>query len=384
MKKNIKLALLLLLICVPTFTQALSISRPDKTFFYEMQPGDEITQKIILTNTGNKEQVFKLYGADGASTLEGNLAAKQSNQKQENIGLWLNFEQNNVTLQANETKEINYTIKIPATTPPGSYAGGIAAEEIPTAANAAEKLNSANGMGLVSVMRFVLPIYVKIPGEKITDYQWNDFSYSQDPVPIFYLKLQNKGNAIIKINGYTEIINTNENYQQTQETEEKSYYEKSQKVLQPNIIEHHFELLTNQELNVPVKWTEPPLYGNFKAKTVLTFSEYDLIKGKQTVLQTLEKEINFSIVPWSIIKQISILLIIILGFIAITLIFIKRYHKQLIKHSTNYTVAAGDTLEKIAETQKINWKKIAKINNLAPPYSLKAGTIILLPPKKNG
>jgi LysM repeat protein len=130
---------------------------------------------------------------------------------------------------------------------------------------------------------------------------------------------------------------------------------------------------------MPVRWDKKPVYGTYKAVTKITFSELDAKTNKKTNPQTVIKEVEFTILPWTYIYiALAVLLLIIL-------FFVYRYVavSLLIKKSTPYKVMANDTIMKLAKAKGVNWKKIAKINKLHAPYTLEEGKTILLPPAKN-
>lgn len=49
------------------------------------------------------------------------------------------------------------------------------------------------------------------------------------------------------------------------------------------------------------------------------------------------------------------------------------------KSSGSYTVKEGDTLSSIAAALKVEWKALAELNNIQPPYDLDPGTELKLP-----
>lgn len=51
----------------------------------------------------------------------------------------------------------------------------------------------------------------------------------------------------------------------------------------------------------------------------------------------------------------------------------------IFKSSGTYTVKSGDTLSSVAEELGLDWKELAKLNNIEPPYSLDVGTELKLP-----
>lgn len=47
-----------------------------------------------------------------------------------------------------------------------------------------------------------------------------------------------------------------------------------------------------------------------------------------------------------------------------------------------YEVQSGDTLSSVGAKFGVDWKKIAEVNNLEPPYNLKVGNKLIIPPKE--
>jgi LysM repeat protein len=124
-------------------------------------------------------------------------------------------------------------------------------------------------------------------------------------------------------------------------------------------------------------WETPPLFGKFKAIGKLTYGRksYNQNNNGNFSTNSLEKEITFWIIPKNLIINISIVLILIL--VLISVYFIRK--KILIKSLSKYTIKKGETLNSIAKIYKIDWKLLAKINNINPPFEVKAGQIIFIP-----
>jgi LysM repeat protein len=49
-----------------------------------------------------------------------------------------------------------------------------------------------------------------------------------------------------------------------------------------------------------------------------------------------------------------------------------------------HSVAAGESLYTIGEKYNTNWQTIAETNNLSPPYNLRTGQKLIIPPGKEG
>lgn len=49
------------------------------------------------------------------------------------------------------------------------------------------------------------------------------------------------------------------------------------------------------------------------------------------------------------------------------------------KSSGTYVVKSGDTLSSIADSLNLDWKELAELNKVEPPYALKVGQELKLP-----
>ncbi len=72
--------------------------------------------------------------------------------------------------------------------------------------------------------------------------------------------------------------------------------------------------------------------------------------------------------------------VVLLGLGVGTTIFHRRRLRWIRTKWQSYTVQSGDSLRSIAEQRHISWKLLAKANALEPPYELRPGTRITVPP----
>jgi nucleoid-associated protein YgaU len=94
--------------------------------------------------------------------------------------------------------------------------------------------------------------------------------------------------------------------------------------------------------------------------------------------QTIEKNISFFIIPWPLIFLIVVLIIL---FFLCRLLWRLWLAKAKLKMET-YIVKKNQTIMDIAEKYGVSWKKLARINNLKPPYALKERETLFVPKKK--
>lgn len=358
--KTILLTLALLSIFPQISNAQFSMSSEGKAnneINYEITPGETVTGKLTIKSYTDKNIDITLYGADGTQTDRGAFTLTQPYLVQNNLGQWLKLPKTQITIEPKKTQEIEYSISIPANATPGTYGGGIAAVTTPNKKPGSE---APSGASIVSSTRMLFPIFVTIPGEKTIKYSWDEFSYrSINSNNIFQLKLKNEGNTTITADGKIEISG--------------GPFFKSK-----TITFNKITLFSDDEILIPINWNEKPLLGFFESKAKLTFSEHDAKTGEDVTLETINKSISFTIIPWAII--LGVLLIVAL-LIAIK-IMRSLQEEKLIKSCKKYTVKEGETLQGLAEKHNFPWEKLAKINGLKPPYTLKNGDEILIPQKK--
>jgi uncharacterized membrane protein len=337
-----------------------SSSPTERQINFVLKEGESKTGAVIVDNLDSKDATVSLYGADGTLSNQGTFAITTKSASQKTIGKWVQFETPTVTLKGNEQRQIPFTITIPANATPGTYGGGIAAETT----NGNGSVQTGNAVSVSS--RVVVKLYVSIPGEKKTSFEWSNFSYnpgSDSKKPFFNLSYANTGNTIINAEQKIDI---------------QGFPGFSQTVTLPTA-----SLPQGSSIDIPVRWDNPPLFGYLKATATTTFSEYNIINNKNINGQTLSKSMDIVIVHPLILVAAGIIVILI---ILLTAILAIRYcgRCRLLKKCASYTVQEKETLAEIAEKSGIGWKKLAKLNKLKAPYNLKAGSCLRVPgyPKK--
>lgn len=77
--------------------------------------------------------------------------------------------------------------------------------------------------------------------------------------------------------------------------------------------------------------------------------------------------------------------LILLGLV-VALVFLyivaRRREQWIINHWVRKTLTANTDITTLAEEYNVSWKLLAKVNRLKPPYTLKKGDAIKVPPHK--
>jgi hypothetical protein len=95
----------------------------------DLEPGAVVTEHLAVRNLSDAAAVFALKAADGYLTDKGRFNMLASDQPSKDGGTWIAV-QHTVTVAANETKVVPFTITVPRTATPGDHPAGIAASVV--------------------------------------------------------------------------------------------------------------------------------------------------------------------------------------------------------------------------------------------------------------
>jgi len=110
-------------------------ARPDDTaqgegrpnFVYDLAPGDELSDALLVTNRGEEPIELAVYAADGKTTADGTLDLLPSGEESTELGAWIDVEQDSVALAPDESASVPFDLAVPADAQPGDYAAGVVA-----------------------------------------------------------------------------------------------------------------------------------------------------------------------------------------------------------------------------------------------------------------
>jgi Bacterial protein of unknown function (DUF916) len=94
---------------------------------YLVDPGSTTTDAVTVYNFGNVSQNFKIYATDAFNDEQGQFAVLRGDESPADVGTWLTFGQENVTVLPGQQVTIPVTIKVPADASPGDHVGAVLA-----------------------------------------------------------------------------------------------------------------------------------------------------------------------------------------------------------------------------------------------------------------
>jgi flagellar basal body-associated protein FliL len=364
--------LFLLFLITPLITSAVSVGggigilpstqdpndpRTKSWFIYTMNSGETKEDSVVIINNSEDEVVVKVYPVDAITTTDGNFALVDEYAEQTGIGDWVELFAYEVGLKPNEVKKIPFTITLPENVEVGDHMGGIIIQEISRGPAGIAK----EGMTMSIITRVGVRIYLTVPGERIDKLNIENFEYFFVSQPAGFIK------TFLKLNYLTQFILDLKN-------EGNTRIEPDVKIKIKNIFGKTIEeiggelgmVFPKKSTNIFLKWEKPLFFGRYTAEATVTYSD--------TQEPAVEK-----IVFWAIPYKVLIVLgsLIILGVLLrlILLYFIELSKEKMLI----YSLSNKETIQEVAEKFKVNWSKLARINNIKKPYTIKKGQKLFIP-----
>lgn len=350
--------------CVQTASAEFTVvpSPPhERQFNFEVPPGQSVGASIIVQNLGADPITVSTYSADGTNSSQGTFALTSKSHPQQYIGTWVSFENDQTTIAPRGEATIPFTLTVPANATPGNYGGGIAVEASSAELKGDDELSQAGAVSTAA--RIYVRTFVDVPGEKVSDYEWNNFSFNgktENKRSYFHFSFKNNGNTIaivepkIELTGFPPL--------------ENSTLSLPQITLQPG----------TELSNLELRWDDQPSFGYYMATATVTFSEFDIANNQKTNTTTQQRTLTINLTPLYLTVIILIAILLVIGALVYRSVVMKRTRSEW----KSYKVQSKDTITSLAKEHDIDWQQLAKVNRLKKPYTIKPGQTVLVPPKK--
>lgn len=92
---------------------------------YTLDPGERLDDGLVVTNNGTAPLDLAVYTADAFTTNKGQLDLRTRNVSPTGVGAWTHPAQDHLTIQPGQSKEVPFTVSVPANATPGDHIGGI-------------------------------------------------------------------------------------------------------------------------------------------------------------------------------------------------------------------------------------------------------------------
>ena len=341
-----------------------SVKYSDSWFIYTINPGETKEDAALISNNSDETLTFLLNAVDAETTSDGAFAPLENNAPKQDVGSWVKMSQSSVVVPAHKEIEVPFTVTVPKDNiDVGEHFGAIVMQEVK------EQTPHGQGVGIGIVTRVGVRMYVTVPGEihKNLDFtQINYKFYSRltfqkeiiwwdrvleylgfKPAVQYSLVLHNGGNVRVEPFGQIRIKNI---FGRTIKTYDRMSFGM---------------VMPGKDITIPVNWNDPPFIGKFRTTVDVSYEGGG----------PLTKTIDVWIIPYRLLILIGLMIALAVIFrLLFQLIVVKEQSKMRV-----HTVVAGDTIDSIASQYQANWKYLARVNKLKPPYKLEPGQQIMIP-----
>lgn len=333
--------------------------RSESIFIYTLEGGETKEDQVLVTNNSDEEASIVLYAVDGVTTNTGAYTCKQKSEAKISIGKWITLSEETITLAPTEKKLVDFTLTVPENADVGEHNGCIVFE------SADDEGEAVNGGAVRLRTRSAIRVATTIPGELHRNIEIDDFNVAVTSAgeQSYDLTLQNNGNVSADVE--TKVTLTN--------------------LLGEVVYENGggYPVFSNQKLDVDFVNKEQPFWGGwFRAQATISYDNRAGTFGTNNTAELITKksdEITIFIMPSTLGLLIMATPIVLILVLIAALVSRRIVRRRANKEWNTYIVQEGDTIESVAEEHKIAWKKLASINKIKAPYSLRKGQKLKAP-----
>ena len=335
--------------------------RTESIFIHTADPGKTIDEGIRVINNTNETKTFVVYAADYTKSTDGGFACKQYSQDKKGIGNWVILDKNEVTLYPMSEETIPFTINVPEDVEVGEHNGCILIQE---------KKPPSESAGISISVRTGLRVAITIPGEIIRKLSLSDILVKRKGLDKLTLSLSvsNTGNVSVDTDVKVRVSNLLD--------KEIIIFGGQYPIFRSDVATYNYDV-------------KSPTFGSiYKAKGIVTYDGNAAAvigeTGSSNPITIETRPIYFIVFPT--LKGLAIILSVIffLIFLLLKIIIKKKRQKWIMKNWVQYKARKGDDINSLSDRYNVNWKLLAKTNKLRPPYIIKSGDILRVPPKMNG
>lgn len=343
----------------PAYPQADN-PRTESIFVHTAEPGAVIEEGVLVVNNTAEKKTMLIYAVDSTPSTGGAFACAQMSDEKKDVGAWITLEQTEVTVDSGSGGIIPFTIAVPKNASVGEHNGCIVAQE--------KKEKAQAGSGASLSFRTGLRAAITIPGELVRKLEIVGFTATKRDDGSFLLHPQVKNTGNVSIDADAKVI-TRYFFGSMYFTHGGQY-----PILRGETSDWNFEL-------------KKPFWGGwYRSSFVVEYDENPEaevgIKSGKALTRLEGPSVLFFSFPASPALAIEIAVLLALAFGGF-LFWLSLKRKRWIKENwISYEAKPGEDIKSLAERFDVSWKLVVKVNKLKPPYALKSGEKIKVPPTK--
>lgn len=333
--------------------------RTESIFVHTLEPGAVQKEGITVVNNSTETKTVLVYAADSTPSTGGAFACKQFSEEKTDVGSWISLNKTELTLSAGSTQIVPFTITVPANAGVGEHNGCVLIQE--------KKPKRDDQPGVNLSIRTGLRVAIMVPGDIERKLEIAGFDYKRQKwVIILSPRVRNAGN--VSIDADVSVI--------TRHSFGLKYAEQGGEypVLRWETSDWNFDL------------PKPFFWGLYRSKFTVSYDQNpaaeigDNTDGELTVLKG--PSVWFIMLPSLLGFITQLILLGLVGALIFLYIVARRREQWIINHWVSKTLTANTDITSLAEEYNVSWKLLAKVNRLKPPYTLKKGDKLKVPPHK--
>lgn len=337
--------------------------RTQSIFIYQLKAGQQASDGVRILNNTKQAQVISVDAVDSELASGGAFTCEQSGALKTGAGAWIHLQSNSVTVAPNSNQIVPFTVEVPNSKNigVGEHDGCI------TVQAASQTATTSTHSGILLSFRTAIRVVVTVPGKIVKQ------------LDIASVQVNRAGNKY----QVTTVINNSGNVSLDASL--------SLNLVSPigaqagSLKVGSTPILPRSSVSLTYSVKRPFWGGWYREQAAVTYNANPNAElGTNSRADQATKKLDSAIffvppAPLAILAEALILFAIVAG---IYWGLKKRIDsKRIASLWATYTVRSGDNLQKLAEGRDISWAKIAKVNKLKPPYVIKKGQKLRLPPK---
>lgn len=333
--------------------------RSQSIFIHTLKKGQAVDDKVLVSNQSDQTQTIVLYAVDAIPSNTGSFTCKQRAEANTDAGAWIKLAKSEITLKANDSDIVNFKVTAPKDVDIGEHNACLAFESKDDEGQVSGNLRIRTR----SAIRVALTIPGKLHREiSIASYEIDQKNYQQR----YTIGLHNVGNVSADTNVEVRLRTL---FGGTVYTNGGNY-----------------PVLANKNLELSYENDKSPFFGGwyFAEASASYDKNASTWSAQRTTELTTVYAKNQIIFIWP--QPFAIVIIILLVAIIIWLIiWLLRHEKQrleIVRSWQSHTIKKGETIQSLADSRSVSWKKLARINKLKAPYALLPGEKLYIPRKK--
>lgn len=188
---------------------AQGISMSPTRLFLTGNPGETVTETVLLNNTSDKDYVFDINIKDWKREMDGNKIYSEPGSLETSNSSWVSTFESNVTILAGAKKEIQVTMEIPKNASNSALTNSMLFfTQISTQA---DKAQVQNGIGIIALFEFGLHVYYTPPSNTLKSMEITaieDVANEASAERKVAISLTNDGNTVNDATVEFELTNT--------------------------------------------------------------------------------------------------------------------------------------------------------------------------------